>query len=188
LLRVAHFGGRAAAAPLLAHEAELVAGRGEDLGDRTRHRGAVEGRLAVDEQDRLAADGQVEPLRPVAHVVLADLGLPEHRLVGALVGAGVPRPPLRLVDPLVDGERAHRLHHIDRARPETVEVTGEQRIGTTQFTRAALRAVDVVGGDVGDLELAPLQRDDIRVESRGRPRLVAGDLSDRAHLATELVP
>ena len=69
---VAHLGGRAAAAPLLAHEAELVARRLQQLGEGARVGGAVERRLAVDEQDRLAADRDVEPLGPVGDVLLGD--------------------------------------------------------------------------------------------------------------------
>ncbi|BDZ56517.1 hypothetical protein GCM10025872_01740 [Barrientosiimonas endolithica] len=187
LVDVAHLGGRAAAAPLLAHQPELDPGLLQDLRDRPRDRRAVERRLAVDEQDRVAADRDVEAVGPVAHLVLADPLGPEHRLVGALVGAGVPAAPLGLVHPLVDGERAHGLDHVDRAGAEAIEVAGEKRVGTTQLARAALRAVDVVGRDVGDLELALLHRHDVGVEGGRGPRLVARHLHDRADLAAELV-
>ena len=70
---VAHLGGRAAAAPLLAHQAELDARRLQQLRERARVGGAVEGRLAVDEQDRLAADRDVEALGPVGDVLLGDV-------------------------------------------------------------------------------------------------------------------
>ena len=67
---VAHLGGRAAAAPLLAHQPELDAGLLQQLRERARVGGAVEGRLAVDEQDRLAADRDVEAVGPVGDVLL----------------------------------------------------------------------------------------------------------------------
>src|SRR3972149_5340655 len=65
LLDVAHLRRGAAAAPLLAHEAELDSRVLQEERDRPRDRGAVERGLAVAEEDRLAADGQVEAGRPV---------------------------------------------------------------------------------------------------------------------------
>ncbi len=187
LVDVPHLRGRASAAPLLAHQPELVARKLQDLGDGAGDGGAVERRLAVDEQHRLAADREVEPVGPVAHVLLTDRGLAQHRLVGALVGALVPRPPRRLVHATLDGERAHRLDHVDGAGPEAVEVAGEERVGAAQLAGAALGAVDVVGGDLLDRHLALVHRDDVGVEGGGRPRLVAGHLHHRADLAAELV-
>ena len=64
LVDVAHLRGRPAAAPLLLHEAELDARLLEDLRHRARDGRAVERRLAVAEEDGLAADRQVEALRP----------------------------------------------------------------------------------------------------------------------------
>ena len=91
------------------------------------------------------------------------------------------------MDTALDGERPHRLDDVDGARAEAVEVAGEQGVRAAQLAGAALGAVDVVGGDVGDVELAALHRDDVRVEGGRRPRLVALDLGDRADLAAELV-
>lgn len=188
LLGVAHLGGGAATAPLLTHQAEPVPGGLQDLGDRAGDRRAVEGCLAVDEQDRLAADADVQALGPVAHVVLADHGVAEDRLVGLLIGADVPGLPVGLVDALVHRQRPDRLDHVDRTGPETVEVAGEERIGAAELARAALGAVDVVGRDVLDLHLTLLEGDDVGVEGGQGPRLVPGDLHDRAHLAAELGP
>ena len=187
LVDVPHLRGGASAAPLLAHQPELIASQLQDLCDGARDRGAVERRLAVDEQHRLAADRQVEPVGPVAHVLLADRGLAQHRLVGALIGALVPRLPRRLVHSALDGERAHRLDHVDCAGPEAVEVAGEQRVRAAKLAGAALGAVDIVGGDLLDRHLALVHRHDVGVEGCGRPRLVAGHLRHRADLAAELV-
>ena len=187
LVDVPHLGGGSAAAPLLAHQPELVARLLQDLRDRAGDRRAVERRLAVDEQHGLAADRDVESLGPVAHVLLADRGLAQHRLVGPLVGARVPGLPLRLVHAALHGERPHRLDDVDRAGAEPVEVTGEQRVRAAQLARAALGAVDVVGGDLLDGQLALVHRDDVGVERRRGPRLVAGHLHHRADLAAELV-
>ena len=188
LVDVAHLGGGAAAAPLVLHQAELVAGHLQHLGHRAGNRRAVEGGLTVDEEDRVSADGDVQAGRPVAHLVLADRCLPEDGLVCAQVGALVPRPPLRLVDTALDRKGAHRLDHIDGPRAEAIEITSEQRVGAAQLAGAALGAVDVVGSDVGNLELAALHRHDVGVKGGGRPRLVALDLRHRADLAAELVP
>ena len=187
LVDVPHLGRGTTAAPLLAHQPELVARLLQDLRHRARDRGAVERRLAVDEQHRLAADREVEALGPVAHVLLADRGLAEHRLVGALVGARVPGLPRRLVHAALDREGAHRLDDVDGAGPEAVEVTGEQGVRAAQLAGAALGAVDVVGGDLLDRHLALVHRHDVGVERGRRPRLVAGHLHHRADLAAELV-
>ena len=187
LLDVAHLGSRAAAAPLLGHQAELVPSQLEDLGDGPRDGRAVERRLAVDEQDRLAADRDAEAVGPVADVRLVDGRLAEDRLVNPLVGQRVPALPLGLVDAAVDGEGADGLDDVDGAGAEAVEVAGEQRVRAAQLAGPALRAVHVVGGDVLDVELAPLHRHDVGVERRRTPGLVAADLHDRAHLAAELV-
>ena len=89
-LDVPHLRGRTAAAPLLAHQSELDTRRLEDPGGGARHRRAVERPFAVAEEDRLAADRDVEAGGPVADVVLADRHLAEHRL-GPLRGRS-PRP------------------------------------------------------------------------------------------------
>ena len=107
--------------------------------------------------------------------------------MGPLVGARVPGLPLRLVHAALHGERPHRLDDVDRARPEPVEVTGEERVRAAQLARAALGAVDVVGGDLLDGQLALVHRDDVGVERRRGPGLVAGHLHHRADLAAELV-
>ena len=187
LVGVSHLCCGAAAAPLLGHQAELVAGALEDLGYRPRDRRAVEGGLAVHEQDRCAADRKVEPVGPVADVFLADGRVAEHGLVGAFFGRLVPAQPRRLVDALVDGKRSHRLDDVDGAGAEAVEVTGEQCVRAAQLARPALRAVDVVGGHIRDVKVVALDRHDVGVECRRRPRLVARDLHHRAHLAAELV-
>ena len=185
---VAHLGGRAAAAPLLAHEPELDAGALQQLRERARVRGPVEGRLAVDEQDRLAADRDVEALGPVGHVLLADRHVAEHRLVVALGQALVPQLPALALVAGLDHQRAHRLDDVDRARAVAVEVAGEQRVRAAQLAGPALRAVHVVVGHVLDVDEALLHRDDVRVERGRRVVLVARDLHDRADLAAELVP
>ena len=92
---VAHLGRRAAAAPLLAHQAELVAGALEELRERARVGGPVERGLAVDEQDRLAADRDVQPVGPVRDVLLADADVAQDRLVVVLREALVPQFPAR---------------------------------------------------------------------------------------------
>src|SRR4029079_8784775 len=115
------------------------------------------------------------------------VGLAQHRLMPALVGQQVPAPVAGLVDPLLDGKSADRLDEVHRAGAEAVEVAGEQRVRAAQLAGAALGAVDVVGGDVLHRPLALLHRDDVGVERGRRPRLVALDLHDRAHLAAELV-
>ena len=190
LLDVAHLRRGAATAPLLVHQAELDPGLLQHLRRRARDRGPVEGRLAVDEHHGLAADRQVEPLGPVAHVLLA-VRLPvldaEHGLVLELVGQPVPQLPALAVEPLVDQQRPCRADHLHGLRARPVEVAHEQRVGAAQLARAALRAVDVVVGDVLDREDALLHRDDVRVERRGRVVLVARDLGDRTRLAAELV-
>ena len=185
---VAHLGGRAAAAPLLAHEAELDAGELQEPGEGARVRGAVEGRLAVDEQHALAADRDVEPVRPVGHVLLGDGHVAEHRLVVVGRQALVPQLPRRALVAGLDHQRAHRLDDVDRARAVAVEVAGEERVRAAQLARAALGAVDEVVGHVRDADEALLHRHDVGVEGRRRVVLVAGDLHHRAHLAAELVP
>ena len=71
LLDVPHLGSGTTATPLLVHQAELDAGLLQHLGGRACVGRAVERRLAVGEQDRLAADGNVEAGGPVPYVVLA---------------------------------------------------------------------------------------------------------------------
>ena len=185
---VAHLGSRPAAAPLLAHEAELDARLLQQLRERTAVGGPVEGRLAVDEQDRLAARGQAEPLGPVAHVLLADRHFAEHRLVGPLCEPLVPELPALALVAGRDHQGAHRLHDVDGSGAVAVEVAGEERVRAAQLAGAALRAVDEVVRHVLDGDEPLLHRDDRGVERGGRVVLVAGDLHDRTHLATELVP
>src|SRR3712207_8705284 len=85
---------RSAAAPLVLHEAELVAGHLQHLRHGPRDRRPVEGGLAVDEQDRLAADRDVEPLGDrkstrlnsshanISYAVFCLKKKTEHRMVG----------------------------------------------------------------------------------------------------------
>ena len=87
------------AAPLSAHQPEVIFGQLQDLCDRARDGGAEERSLAVDEQHCLAADRQVETDGPVAHVLLAHRGLAQHRLVAALFSALVPRLPTPAGEP-----------------------------------------------------------------------------------------
>ena len=188
LVGVAHLGRRSTAAPLLAHQAELVTGGLQDLRDRPRHAGPVVRRLTVHEQHCRPADRDVQAVGPVPHPALADLGGAQDRLMGRLVGPLVPGPPLLLVDAAVHRQCPDGLDHIHCAGPEAVEVAGEQGVGTAQFARAALRAVDVIGCHVGDLELTLFHRDDVRVKGGRRPGLVPGDLHDRTDFAAELVP
>ncbi len=185
---VAHLRRRAAAAPLLAHQAELVAGLLEQLREGARVGRAGEGGLAVDEQDRLAADRDVEADRPVRDVLLQHARVPEHRLVVVLGEPLVPDPPALALVAGLDHQRPHRLHDVDRARAVAVEVAGEERVRAAQLARAALRAVHEVLGHVRDADEALLHRDDARVERRRRVVLVARDLHHGADLAAELVP
>ncbi len=187
LLDVAHLGRRSAAAPLLAHEAELDPAGLQDAGDRAGQRGAVEGGLAVAEEHGLAAHRQVEPGRPVGHPRLVDRRSVPHRLVPPIVGELVPGPPGGLVDAGVDGEGPHRLDQIHGAGAEAVEVPGEEGVRAAQLAGPALGAVDVVAGDVLHPEHALLHSDHVRVEGGRGVGLVAGDLHDRADLAAELV-
>src|SRR5918999_291622 len=187
LVGVAHLGARPAAAPLLSHEPERDSGSLEDPCHRARDARAVEGRLAVAEEDGLSADGEVEALGPVGHVLLGDGRSVQHGLALRRLGELVPALPARLVDAALDGERPHRLDEVDRARPEAVEVAGEERVRAAQLACAALGAVDVVARDVLDREVALVHGDDVRVEGRGRVGFVPRDLHDRADLAAELV-
>jgi hypothetical protein len=187
-LDVAHLGGGPAAAPPLAHEAELDARLLEQLGESARVRRPVERGLAVDEEDRLAADRDVEALRPVGHVLLADRHVAQHGLVVAIGEALVPDLPALALVARFDHQRAHRLDDVHRARAVPVEVAGEERVRAAQLARAALRAVHVVVGDVLHADQALLHRDDVRVERGRGVVLVARDLHDGADLATELVP
>ena len=190
LLDVAHLGRRAAAAPLLVHQAELEARLLQHLGGGPGVRGAVEGGLAVDEHDRLAADRDVQALRPVPDVLLAvGLAVPgaEHGFVLEFVGQPVPELPPFPVEALVDHQRPRGAYDLHRLRTRLVEVTDEQGVRTADLTRSALGAVHVVVGDVGDVEQALVHRDDVGVEGRRRVVLVPGDLHDRADLAAELV-
>ena len=187
LVDVTHLRRRTAAAPLLAHQPELDAAGLEQLRGRPRVGGAVEGRLAVDEQHRLAADRQVEPLRPVGHVLLLDRNLSQHRLAVGVDQPLDPTLPFRLLVAGLHGQRSHRLDHFDRARSVAIEVAREQRVGTAQLARPALGAVDVVVGDVADVEQPLLHRHDVRVERGRAVVLVPRDLSHRADLAAELV-
>ena len=184
---VAHLRRRSAAAPLLAHQPELDAGLLQEQRECAAVGGPVEGRLAVDEQDRLAARGQVEPLGPVTHVLLAHRHVAEHRLVRPLGEPLVPELPALALVAGRDHQRAHRLHDVDGARAVAVEVAGEERVRAAQLAGAALRAVDEVIGHVLDVDEPLLHRHDRGVERGGRVVLVAGDLHDRTHLATELV-
>ena len=188
---VAHLRGRAAAAPLLAHQPELHARLLQQLGEGARVGGAVEGGLAVDEEDRLAADRDVEPLRPVGARAPGRPGCASSSPSTGSLWRSARRsfqrlPALALVAGR-DHQRAHRLDDVDRARAVAVEVAGEQRVRAAQLARAALRAVHVVVGHVLDVDEALLHRDDVRVEGGRRVLLVARDLHHRADLAAELV-
>src|SRR5207244_2225156 len=102
---VAHLVRRAAAAALLAHQAELDARPLQDERDRTRDGRAVERGLAVAEEDRLAARRQVEAVGPGAHVALGHLDVrAEDRLALPAVGQLVPALPAGLVDAALDRE------------------------------------------------------------------------------------
>src|SRR5581483_11377819 len=143
---------------------------------------------AVAEEDRLAADRQVEPVGPIAYARLRRLLVePEDGLALRTVGRLVPALPARLLDAALDRERAHRLDEVDRPRAEAIEVAGEERVRAAELAGAAHRAVDVVARDVLDPEVALLHRDDVRVKRGRRVGLVAGHLRDRADLAAELV-
>src|SRR5919106_913793 len=159
LVGVAHLGGRSATAPLLPHEPELEACLAQDLRHGAGHDRAVEGGLAVAEEHRLRADGEVEPFGPVGHVLLRDGRPVQHGLALRHVGELVPALPARLVDPALDGERPHRLDEVDGARAETVEVAGEERVRAAQLARPALGAVDVVARHVLDCQVALVHRD-----------------------------
>ena len=184
---VAHLGCRAPAAPLLAHQTELHPCLLEQLGEGPRVRGAVEGRLAVDEQDGVAAHRDVESVGPVADVLLAHRHVAQHRLVARGGQALVPELPALTLVAGGHHQRAHRLDHVDGAGAVAVEVAGEQRVGTAQLAGPALGAVHEVVGHVLDRHEPLLHGDDAGVERGGRVVLVAGDLHHRAHLATELV-
>ena len=190
LLDVAHLGRRATAAPLLVHQAELEARLLQHLGGGPRVRRPVERGLAVDEHDRLAADRDLQTFRPVADVLLA-VGLAvlgaEHGLVLELVGQPVPELPTVPVQPLVDHQRPRGPYDLHRLGPGLIEVTDEQGVRAPDLTRSALGAVDVVVGDVGDVEQTLVHRDDVGVEGGRRVVLVPRHLHDRADLAAELV-
>ncbi len=186
---VAHLVGGPAAAPLLLHQPELDARLPQYERDGARNGLPVEGGLAVAEENRLASDGQVQTLRPVADLALRRLDVPaEHGFVSPAVGQVVPALPLGLVDIALDRQRAHRLDEVDRPCPVAVEVACEERVGAPQLAGPAHRAVHVVARHVLDLEMPFLHRDDVCVERSRRMGLVARDLRDRANLAAELVP
>ena len=190
LLDVPHLGRRAAAAPLLVHQTELDARLLQHLSGGPGVRRAVERGLAVDEHDRLAADGDVQPVGPVPDVLLAaGLAVPgaKHGLVLELVGQPVPQLPAVPVQSLVDHQRPRGPDDLHRLGTGLVEVTDEQGVRAPDLTRPALGAVDVVVGHVGDVEQPLVHRDDVGVEGGGRVVLVPRDLHDRADLAAELV-
>ena len=179
---------RPAAAPLLAHEAELDARALENERDGARHRRPVEGGFAVGEEDRLAPGGNVEACRPGPHLGRRGLDVPaENGLVPPAVGELGPPLPILLVDALLDRERAHRLDHIDRPLAEAVEVAGEERVRAAQLAGTAHGAMHVILGHVLDRQVALVHRDDVGVEGGRRVALVPRDLHDRANLAAELM-
>src|SRR5918998_657014 len=165
---VAHLRRGPAAAPLLAHQPELHAGGLQQLREGARVGGAMEGRLAVHEQERLAADRDVEAVGPVGDVLLGDRDVAQHGLVVRLGQPLVPELPGFALVARRDHQRAHRLHDVDRARAVAVEVAEHQRVRAAQLACAALGAVDEVVRDVGDVDEALLQRDDARVERERR--------------------
>src|SRR5690606_38475265 len=179
---VAHLGGRAAAAPLFAHQAELDTGCLQDLRGGSWDGRPEEGALAVAEQDGLAPDRDTEALRPVRDVLLAHRDVTQHRFALPLGGGIDPPLPPWLVDAGFDGERTHRLDDVDRPGTEAVEVAGEQGVGAAQLACTALGAVDVVAGDVLDGQVALFHRHDVRVKRRRAVYLVPGHLHDRADL------
>src|SRR5262249_2985548 len=147
LLDVTHLRRRSATAPLLAHEAELHPGGLQQLRDGSRIGRAIEGGLAVDEQQRLAAYREVEPRGPGRHVLLLDRYGAEDGLTVRVDEALDPALPSRLLVARIDHERSHRLDHVDRSRAVAIEVAGEQRVRAAQLARAALGAVNEVVGD-----------------------------------------
>ena len=122
-VEVAHLCRRPAAAPLFAHQAELDTRHRQQLGGRARDARPVEGRLAVDEQDRLASDRQIEPLCPAGHVLLGDRDV-DDRLVLLVEGGLHPALPVRLLHARLDRQRPHRLDDLHGLCPVAVEVTG----------------------------------------------------------------
>ena len=115
------------------------------------------------------------------------VGGAEHRLVGEVTGQPVPELPAVAVETLVDHQGSRRAHHFHGLGAGLVEVADEQRVGATDFASAALHAVDVVVGDVLDVEQAAVHRDDVGHERRRRVVFVSGHLHYRAHFTAELV-
>ena len=190
LLDVPHLGSRATAAPLLVHQAELEARLLQHLGGGTGVRRTVERGLAVDEHDRLAADRDLETFCPVTDVILAvGLAVPgaEHGLVLEFVRQPVPELPTVPVQPFVDHQCPRGPYHLHRLGPRLIEVTDEQGVRAPDLTRSALGAVDVVIGDVLDVEQTLVHRNDVGVERGRRMVLVPRHLGYRADLAAELV-
>ena len=180
---------RTTAAPLLIHQTELDATRAQEQSHRSWHRGAVEGGLAVREQDSLPTGRNVQAGRPRPHLAPRGLAGPsEHRLVTPTVGELGPSLPVLLMNAALHGERADRLDHVDGPLTEAIEVTGHQRVGAAKLAGPAHGAVDVVLGHVLDREMAFLHRDDVGVERGRAVALVPGDLHDRTDLAAELMP
>ena len=91
------------------------------------------------------------------------------------------------VQPLVDHQRPCGPHDLHGLGPSLVEVADEQACWGTGSHSPALGAVDVVIGDVVDVEQALVHRDDVGVERGRRVVLAPGHLGDRADLAAELV-
>ena len=185
LLGVAHLGGRPAAAPLLAHQAELDAAGAQQLRDGPRLRRAVEGRLAVAEQDRLAAHRQVELRGPVGDPLLRDAV--QHGLVLQLVRGQVPALPARLVDAAVHRQRAHGLDEVDGAGAEAVEVAGEDACSGSAARRRRTACSGRSPRRRPRCQEALVHRHDVGVERGRAVRLVVGHLQHRADLPAELV-
>jgi hypothetical protein len=71
------------------------------------------------------------------------------------------------VHALLNGERSHSLDEVDRPGAEAVDVAGEERVRAAPIARAALRALDVVAGDVLDREVTSVHRDHVHVMAVG---------------------
>jgi hypothetical protein len=179
---VAHLQGRPAAAPLVVHQPELDPGLAQEEADRLRDLGLAVSGHAVTEQDRVAAQGQVQVVGPARHL---------RRVAPHLVAVGdgvvVPLPPRAALDPGLDPRSPDRLDQLHQLGPVAVEVAGEQGVGAAQLAGAALGAVGILLVGVLELDQAAGHRGDGGVEAVAGVLLVAGHLVDRARLATELV-
>ena len=154
---------------------------------------SVERRFTVDKHDGFAADRNIESLGPVSERRPAPAAA-FHRccrapaLVGQVLGEPVASFQPAMIQPLVDHQRPGRTHHLhgprygpDKSR-RTNSVLG-QRISHPPPAHS-----DVVVGNIFDVELALIHRDDVGHERRRRVVLVSGHLGDPAPFAAELVP